>query len=111
MFYKMARSAQRLASSNASLFDLPNVISLLLVRRFSEGGVSRLEKRDILNLVWEKTPPKTYSPEQAGGAAEAREDEFKISGIPRDFDAIDWLQAMWLRSRSTATPTSPAANA
>lgn len=94
MFNSIARQARNCGFANsAAAFGLPNVVSLLLVRRFAIDGASRQETRTIRNLIWEKKPPKTYSPDSAGGGVEAREDEFTISGIPRDFDAVDWLQA------------------
>lgn len=78
---------------SAQAFGLPNVISLLLVRRFVVEGVSRQETRLVNNLTWKKAPPKTYSPESVNYGTEAREDEFTISGIPRHVDFVDWLQA------------------
>lgn len=94
MFNSIAQQARNCGfASSANLFGLPNVISLLLVRRLADGGISKQEIRTIKNLIWEKSSPKTYSPDSAGGEVEAREDEFTISGIPRNFDAVDWLQA------------------
>lgn len=93
-FNEIAGHARQIGlASVAGKFGLPNVVSLLLVRRFSKNGISKQETRNIPNLIWQKSPPKTYSPDSASGEVESREDEFKILGIPRNFDATDWLQA------------------
>lgn len=88
----------------ANRFGLPNVISLLLVRRYVVEGETRQEYRSIPNLVWDQTSPKTYGVVQG---VDAREDEFKILGIPRNIDFVDWLQATgtsyWINAEMKAS--------
>ena len=94
MFAKIAQKARDCSfAKTANNFGLVNVVSLLLVRRFTTDGVSRQEVRSVGNLIWEKASPKTYGPEIANDGTLAREDEFIISGIPRNVDFSDWLQA------------------
>ena len=94
MFAKIAQKARDCSfAKTADSFGLTNVVNLLLVRRFTTDGVSRQEVRSVSNLIWKKASPKTYGPEMANDGTEAREDEFIISGIPRNVDFADWLQA------------------
>lgn len=94
MFTKIAQKARDCSfAGTADSFGLTNVVSLLLVRRFATDGVSQQEVRSVSNLIWKKASPKTYGPEMTNDGTEAREDEFTISGIPRNFDLGDWLQA------------------
>jgi hypothetical protein len=94
MFARIAQKARDCSfARTANGFGLTNVISLLLVRRFTTDGVSRQEVRSASNLIWKKASPKTYGPEMANDGTQARDDEFTISGIPRNVDFGDWLQA------------------
>ena len=94
MFAKIAQKARDCSfAKTADGFGLTNVVSLLLVRRFKIDEVSRQEVRSISNLIWKKASPSTFSPTMANDGTEAREDEFTISGIPRNLDLDDWLQA------------------
>lgn len=94
MFAKIAQKARDCSfAKNANSFGLTNVVSLLLIRRFVIDGVSQQEVRSISNLVWKKASPSTFSPVMANDGTEAREDQFTISGIPRNLDLGDWLQA------------------
>jgi hypothetical protein len=94
MFAKIAQKARDCSfAGTADSFGLTNVVSLLLVRRFATDGVSRQEVRSVDNLIWKKASPATFAPTMANDGTEAREDEFTISGIPRNADFSDWLQA------------------
>jgi hypothetical protein len=94
MFAKIAQKARDCSFAGiADSFGLVNVVNLLLVRRFTTDGVSRQEVRSVSNLIWKKASPKTYGPETANDGTQAREDEFTISGIPRNVNFGDWLQA------------------
>lgn len=93
-FAKIAQKARDCSfAKTADGFGLTNVVSLLLIRRFVIDGVSRQEVRSVNNLIWKKVSPSTFSPTMANDGTEAREDEFTISGIPRNLDLSDWLQA------------------
>lgn len=93
-FAKIAQKARDCSfAGTADSFGLTNVISLLLMRRFTTDGVSRQEVRSVGNLIWKKASPTTCNPSMASDGTEAREDEFTISGIPRNVDISDWLQA------------------
>lgn len=94
MFAKIAQKARDCSFAKiADGFGLTNVVSLLLVRRFATDGVPRQEVRSVHNLIWKKSSPTTFSPSMSNDGTEAREDEFTISGIPRNLDLGDWLQA------------------
>jgi hypothetical protein len=94
MFAKTAQKARDCSfAKTADGFGLTNVVSLLLVRRFITDGVSRQEVRLVSNLILKKASPSTFAPTMANDGTEAREDEFIISGIPRNVDFGDWLQA------------------
>ncbi len=93
-FAKIAQKARDCSfAQTAENFGLTNVVSLLLVRRFTIDGVSRQEVRSVSNLIWKKASPSTFAPTMPNDGTEAREDEFTISGIPRNVDFADWLQA------------------
>lgn len=94
MFTKIAQKARDCSfAGTADSFGLTNVVSLLLVRRFTIDGVSRQEVRSVNNLIWKKSSPATFAPSMSNDGTEVREDEFTISGIPRNVDFTDWLQA------------------
>lgn len=94
MFTKIAQKARDCSfAGTADGFGLTNVVSLLLVRRFTIDGVSRQEVRSVSNLIWKKASPATFVPTMSNDGTEAREDEFTISGVPRNVDFSDWLQA------------------
>lgn len=94
MFAKIAQKARDCSfAKTADSFGLTNVVNLLLIRRFAIDGVSRQETRLVKNLVWKKASPAIYNPGMANDGTQAREDEFTISGIPRNVDFGDWLQA------------------
>lgn len=93
-FAKIAQKARDCSfAKTADGFGLTNVVSLLLIRRFKTDGVSRQEVRSLSNLIWKKASPSTFAPSMSNDGTEAREDEFTISGIPRNLDFGDWLQA------------------
>lgn len=75
--------------ASASIFGLPNVISLLLIRRYVTDNVLRQEFRILRDLVWKRSPPDIFAPLTG---TDAREDKFEILGIGRDLDCSDWLQ-------------------
>ena len=94
MFTKIAQKARDCSfAGTADRFGLINVVNLLLVRRFTTDGVSRQEVRSASNLIWKKASPATFAPTMSTDGTDARNDEFTISGIPRNVDFGDWLQA------------------
>ena len=94
MFAKIAQKARDCSfAGTADRFGLINVVNLLLVRRFTTDGVSRQEVRSASSLIWKKASPTTFTPAMLTDGTDARNDEFTISGIPRNVDFGDWLQA------------------
>ena len=94
MFAKIAQKARDCSfAGTADRFGLINVVNLLLVRRFTTDGVSRQEVRSASSLIWKKASPTTFAPTMSTDGTDVRNDEFTISGIPRNIDFGDWLQA------------------